>query len=294
MSSTILLFKLVASHVDWGSRPAALHLDRGLSWPSTSYFTPSINQKHFSFRPTMMSKSPLHGRKKTGRLARQPGCPIHYTVKRQAGHAIISPSPLNFLSSKARALLAAPRRIYRYDPENHELVADLAQEPILEQHAACDQWRHGVSLWAGHTADFAIVPLGSINTIIAELRHQGNQVCRAVDHDVDGFEITPPVPARPRGKGRHLVKVARPADRADIAVRICRAEPDLPIVVVVASRSRLVTLQRQLQDGSGRLAQVHLTWTQCAPETLPWPDTVVYRTFEEWAVEMRRDHGGLG
>jgi hypothetical protein len=46
-----------------------------------------------------------------------------------------------------------------------------------------------------------------------------------------------------------------------------------------------------IEDGSGRVAVVHLTWTHSPPERPPWPGTVVYPSFEAWvAVAMRPDH----
>lgn len=35
-------------------------------------------------------------------------------------------------------------------------------------------------------------------------------------------------------------------------------------------------------DGTGRVAEVHLTWAR-HPEPPPWPDAVIYANFEEWA-----------
>jgi hypothetical protein len=46
-----------------------------------------------------------------------------------------------------------------------------------------------------------------------------------------------------------------------------------------------------IEDGTGRVAIVHLTWTHNPPEQPPWPGTVVYPSFGAWAAEgMRRDH----
>jgi len=47
-----------------------------------------------------------------------------------------------------------------------------------------------------------------------------------------------------------------------------------------------------LDDGTGRVAVVHLTWTHSLPDKPPWPVTAVYRSFEAWVAEgMRADHG---
>lgn len=49
-----------------------------------------------------------------------------------------------------------------------------------------------------------------------------------------------------------------------------------------------------IEDGSGQVAVVHLTWTRNPPDPLPWPWTMVYRSFEAWVVDgMRRDHDEL-
>ena len=47
----------------------------------------------------------------------------------------------------------------------------------------------------------------------------------------------------------------------------------------------------RLLDGSGRVAVVHLTWTQSPPEHPPWPATEVYASLGAFAEErMRADH----
>jgi hypothetical protein len=49
-----------------------------------------------------------------------------------------------------------------------------------------------------------------------------------------------------------------------------------------------------IEDGTGRVAVVHLTWTHSPPEQPPWPGTAVYPTFEAWVAEsMRADHEGF-
>jgi hypothetical protein len=46
-----------------------------------------------------------------------------------------------------------------------------------------------------------------------------------------------------------------------------------------------------VEDGTGRVAVVHLTWTHNPPEQPPWPHTSLYPNFEAWVAEgMRRDH----
>ncbi len=46
-----------------------------------------------------------------------------------------------------------------------------------------------------------------------------------------------------------------------------------------------------LEDGTGRVAVVHLTWTSSPPERPPWPGTRLYPSLEAWAATaMARDH----
>jgi hypothetical protein len=50
-----------------------------------------------------------------------------------------------------------------------------------------------------------------------------------------------------------------------------------------------------LQDGTERVAVVHLTWTQSPPERLPWPVTTMFPNLETWAAEgMRSDAAEFG
>ena len=47
----------------------------------------------------------------------------------------------------------------------------------------------------------------------------------------------------------------------------------------------------RLLDGSGRVAVVHLTWTQSPPERPPWPAAELFASGEAFAAErMRPDH----
>ena len=46
----------------------------------------------------------------------------------------------------------------------------------------------------------------------------------------------------------------------------------------------------ELLDGTGRVAQVHLTWAKVR-ERLPWPVTAVYDSREDWAEKsMKPEH----
>jgi hypothetical protein len=46
-----------------------------------------------------------------------------------------------------------------------------------------------------------------------------------------------------------------------------------------------------VEDGSCRVAVVHLTWTHSPPEKPPWPDTVLWDSIDEWiATGMHSDH----
>jgi hypothetical protein len=50
-----------------------------------------------------------------------------------------------------------------------------------------------------------------------------------------------------------------------------------------------------LQDGTGRVAVVHLTWTHSPPERPPWPGTTLFQSLEIWAAEgMRLDAAEFG
>jgi hypothetical protein len=41
----------------------------------------------------------------------------------------------------------------------------------------------------------------------------------------------------------------------------------------------------QILDGTGRVADVHLTWAK-GQERLPWPITTIYGSLEEWAEKV--------
>jgi hypothetical protein len=46
-----------------------------------------------------------------------------------------------------------------------------------------------------------------------------------------------------------------------------------------------------IEDGTGRVAVVHLTWTYHPPETPPWPGTAIFANMEDWVPRgMRPDH----
>lgn len=46
-----------------------------------------------------------------------------------------------------------------------------------------------------------------------------------------------------------------------------------------------------VEDGAGRVAVVHLTWTQNPPDQPPFPRTVLYPNLAVWASEaMQSDH----
>jgi hypothetical protein len=50
-----------------------------------------------------------------------------------------------------------------------------------------------------------------------------------------------------------------------------------------------------IEDGSGRVAVVHLTWTRSPPERPPCPWTVLYPTMAAWAAKgMRADAEEFG
>jgi len=46
----------------------------------------------------------------------------------------------------------------------------------------------------------------------------------------------------------------------------------------------------EILDGTGRIADVHLTWSK-SEDRLPWPITTLYPSLTEWAATgMDRDH----
>ena len=45
----------------------------------------------------------------------------------------------------------------------------------------------------------------------------------------------------------------------------------------------------ELLDGSGRVAEVHLTW-KGERESPPWPGTALFDTFAAWAESVRQDY----
>lgn len=46
-----------------------------------------------------------------------------------------------------------------------------------------------------------------------------------------------------------------------------------------------------LEDGTGRVAVVHLTWTSSPPEEPPWPSTRLFPSLEAWAAtDLVEDH----
>lgn len=44
-----------------------------------------------------------------------------------------------------------------------------------------------------------------------------------------------------------------------------------------------------VEDGSGRVAVVHLTWSHSPPERPPWPGTVMYPSLEAWVAGGMRE-----
>jgi hypothetical protein len=46
-----------------------------------------------------------------------------------------------------------------------------------------------------------------------------------------------------------------------------------------------------IEDGTGRVAAVHLTWTQNPPEQPPWPGTTLFPSLDDWVIGgMLSDH----
>jgi hypothetical protein len=62
-------------------------------------------------------------------------------------------------------------------------------------------------------------------------------------------------------------------------------------VLALARRQDCDDVLFHLLDGSGRVAAVHLTWTQSVPERPPLPGTALYSSFALWVEEgMKEDH----
>ena len=61
-------------------------------------------------------------------------------------------------------------------------------------------------------------------------------------------------------------------------------------VRTVARRQDCDDVLFAVEDGTGRVAVVHLTWTYSPPEQPPWPATYMYPSFEAWVAQgMRAD-----
>ena len=46
-----------------------------------------------------------------------------------------------------------------------------------------------------------------------------------------------------------------------------------------------------IEDGTGRVVDVHLTWTQDPPEKPPWPLAILFSSIEVWGRDgMQSDH----
>jgi hypothetical protein len=54
------------------------------------------------------------------------------------------------------------------------------------------------------------------------------------------------------------------------------------LVKTLARRQDCDDVLLALQDGTGRVAVVHLIWTYCPPERLPWPGTTLFQSLEIW------------
>lgn len=63
------------------------------------------------------------------------------------------------------------------------------------------------------------------------------------------------------------------------------------LVRAIARRQDCDDVLFALDDGTGRVAVVHLTWTQNPPDRPPWPTSEMYSSLQAWAAErMRNDH----
>jgi hypothetical protein len=49
-----------------------------------------------------------------------------------------------------------------------------------------------------------------------------------------------------------------------------------------------------IEDGTGRVVDVHLTWTRDPPERGPWPIAIFFTSFDVWCRDgMQSDHDDL-
>jgi hypothetical protein len=69
----------------------------------------------------------------------------------------------------------------------------------------------------------------------------------------------------------------------------CELSPGHPLygmpVKTLARRQDCDDVLFAVQDGTGRVAVVHLTWTQSPPDCPPWPHTTLFPNLETWEVE---------
>jgi hypothetical protein len=62
-------------------------------------------------------------------------------------------------------------------------------------------------------------------------------------------------------------------------------------VTAIGSRQDTDDVLFRLEDGSHRVAVVHLTWSRGCPEQPPWPATSLFESLEAWVeCGMEPDH----
>jgi hypothetical protein len=59
-------------------------------------------------------------------------------------------------------------------------------------------------------------------------------------------------------------------------------------VRAIARRNDCDDVLFALQDGSGRVAVVHLTWIRSIPDRPPWPGTSLYPSLGDWSERGMR------
>lgn len=65
-------------------------------------------------------------------------------------------------------------------------------------------------------------------------------------------------------------------------------------VRVLARRDDCDDVLFAIEDGTGRVVDVHLTWTQDPPEIAPWPIATFFSSFDVWRRDgMHSDHEDL-
>lgn len=77
---------------------------------------------------------------------------------------------------------------------------------------------------------------------------------------------------------------------AELAAEVGPDHPLAGVPVRLIARGEGDDALFRLEDGSGRVALVHLTWAN-RPERLPWPRTAIFDSLETWARAVMQREG---